>query len=265
MERALDRPFVFQWEALPLERLSEWVSRRGVHGRHLTLAQFVMRQGYIVDRHSHPNEQITLVLRGALRLDFETGESYVLRDGEFIIVPPDLVHWGVVLEDTVDFDAFSPPRWDWFEASAETYYTTGNREGRDSALLLNPSPPSAAGTSALCVYAWERLPAERIAVGIERRSVRGQNQVFSRLVLEKGAVYEERSGAERALWVVEGMVRCVSGGGDPVTVRAGGCALLPKGGALRLEALEAAICVEAVAHPSEHIDRIGDSIACPSC
>lgn len=262
MERVLDRPFVFRWEALPLERLSGWVSRRGVHGRHLTLAQFVMREGYIVDRHSHPNEQITLVLRGALRLDFETGESHVLRDGEFIVVPPDLVHWGVVLEDTVDFDAFSPPRWDWFEASQETYYTTGNREGRDAARLLEAPSSSAAGASALCVYTWERLPAEWIAVGIERRSVRGRNQVFSRLVLEKGAVYEA-AGAERALWVIEGTARCVAEGEGPVTVRAGECVLLPKGGSLRLEALEVATCIEAVAHPSG--PPVETPIACPSC
>lgn len=262
MERALDRPFVFRWEALPLERLSEWVSRRGVHGRHLTLAQFVMRAGYIVDRHSHPNEQITLVLRGALRLDFETGESHVLRDGEFIVVPPDLVHWGVVVEDTVDFDAFSPPRWDWLEASRETYYTTGNREGREAALLLEAPSSSVAGASALCVYTWERLPAEQIAEGVERRCVRGRNQVFSQLVLEKGAVYEA-AGAERALWVIEGAARCVVEGEGPVIVRAGECVLIPGSSSLRLEALEAAACIEAVAHPIEH--PMETPIACPSC
>jgi quercetin dioxygenase-like cupin family protein len=172
MDRIYGGPFAFQWEGLPLEVLSDWVARRGVHGHQLTLAQFVMKKGYIVDRHSHPNEQITLVLRGALRLDFETGESCVLHDGEFVVVPPGLVHWGVVLEDTVDFDAFVPPRSDWWTSSGETYYTTGNREGRTWDSLSHPSPHVGSGARYEGTVEAERAVwviegAIRYSVGVE--------------------------------------------------------------------------------------------------
>jgi quercetin dioxygenase-like cupin family protein len=243
MERVLDKPIVFQWEGLPLERLSEWVSRRGVHGRQLTVAQFLMKQGYIVDRHSHPNEQITLVLRGAIRLDFETGESHVLRDGEFIVVPPNLVHWGIVLEDTLDFDAFSPPRSDWFQTSAETYYTTGNRQA--SVSFSETAPASVSPT--LRVYRWDDLPSEVVGVGVERYSIRGQNETFNRLVLAEGAVYEEGADAERAIWVTEGLLRCLVEGGASMTLRAGECLLVPKERGLRGEALEPSTCLEVIA------------------
>jgi quercetin dioxygenase-like cupin family protein len=255
MPRVFDQLTTFCWETLPTETLSDWVSRRGVHGRHLTLAQFIMRKGYIVDRHSHPNEQITLVLRGALRLDFETGESYVLRDGEFILVPPNLVHWGSVLEETLDFDAFSPPRWDWLEASEETYYTTGNRGGRSLAIVPEPSPRSAPGRSILRVYKWDDLPAEEVAPGIERRALRGRHEVFHRLVFSPGTVYEGAAGAERALWVTEGSVRCHVEGGTPMTLHAGECLLVPESVSVRVEAHEPTTCLEAVA----------GSATCPAC
>jgi len=247
----LDRPLAFRWEELPLEVLSDWVARRGVHGRWLTLAQFVMKDGYIVDRHSHPNEQITLVLRGALRLDFETGESHVLHDGEFIVVPPGLVHWGVVLADTVDFDAFAPPRVDWLESSGETYYTTGNREGR----TLDSPSDLVSGDATLRVYAWEHLPVEELGSGIERRSVRGQNESFSRYVFAPGALYEREAGAERAIWVTEGAIRYSIGAEAQATAQAGQCLFIPPHVPLRLEALEATVCLEVVAHP----------MACASC
>ncbi len=247
MAGVFDKPFRFSWEALPLEMLSEWVSRRGVHGRHLTLAQFLMRKGYIVDRHSHPNEQITLVLRGALRLDFETGESYVLRDGEFIVVPPNLVHWGEVLEETIDFDAFSPPRSDWLIASGETYYTTGNRGGQ-TAMPVPESPVRSAPESLLCVHVWDELPTEQLSPGIERRSIEGQKQVFSCLTLEKGATYEGIGiWPERAIWVTRGSVRGMIEGEEPLTLRSGECLLVPENVPIRLEALEEAMCLEVMA------------------
>ncbi len=255
MDRISDRPFAFQWEALPLEVLSDWVARRGIHGHHLTLAQFVMKKGYIVDRHSHPNEQITLVLRGALRLDFETGESCVLRDGEFVVVPPGLVHWGMVLEDTVDFDAFAPPRLDWLASSGETYYTTGNREGRTWDSLSHPSPRLESGTASQRVFTWERLPAEAVGPGIERRSVRGQRESFNRFVFAAGARYEDRAEVERAVWVTEGVIRYSIGAEAPAILPAGHCLFIPPNVPLHLEAVEAAVCLEIIASP----------IACVTC
>jgi quercetin dioxygenase-like cupin family protein len=255
MNRIYGGPFAFQWEGLPLEVLSDWVARRGVHGHQLTLAQFVMKKGYIVDRHSHPNEQITLVLRGALRLDFETGESCVLHDGEFVVVPPGLVHWGVVLEDTVDFDAFVPPRSDWWTSSGETYYTTGNREGRTWDSLSHPSSHVGSGTAPQRVFTWEHLPAEAAGSGIERRSVRGQKQSFSRFVFAAGARYEGMVEAERAVWVIEGAIRYSVGVEAPATLLAGHCLFIPPNVPLRLEAVETAVCLEVVASP----------IACVTC
>ena len=118
---------VQRWEGLPTKKLSDYVSRRGLHGENLTVAQFIMKKGYILPNHSHPNEQMTWVLKGALRLDFATGESITLREGDFVIVPANLEHSGEVLEDCLDFDAFAPVRSDWLDEPDETYYTTGNK------------------------------------------------------------------------------------------------------------------------------------------
>ena len=74
-----------------------------------------MEQGAEVAEHSHPHEQAGLVLAGKLR--FRIGqEEKVAGPGEAFIIPPNVVHWGVVEEGPAKvLDIFSPPREDYVE------------------------------------------------------------------------------------------------------------------------------------------------------
>ena len=79
-------------------------------------ARLELRKGCIVPRHQHPNEQISYITEGALR--FLLGEDgsateKIVRAGEVLIIPGNLPHFAEALEDTIDFDIFSPPRQDW--------------------------------------------------------------------------------------------------------------------------------------------------------
>lgn len=60
--------------------------------------------------HSHSNEQVVVVLKGAYVL--QVGDEQVsLRAGDVVIIPPDVPHRSIsVAEDSFVVDVFSPPR-----------------------------------------------------------------------------------------------------------------------------------------------------------
>lgn len=110
-----------RWEEAPLERLSDRIERRVVWGQQATLARFSLAKGAHVSRHHHPAEQFTCVMEGAIRLEL-AGRELVLRAGDMLVIPPNLDHEAWVLEDTVVWDFFAPPRDDW-KAGKDQYLT----------------------------------------------------------------------------------------------------------------------------------------------
>jgi quercetin dioxygenase-like cupin family protein len=110
---------LFNWDNVPLEQLTGDISRRLITGENMMIAHVYLDQGAVVPEHSHHNEQITYVLKGALR--FLLGENQdtevVVRAGEVLTIPPNLPHSAIALEDTLDVDVFNPPRQDWLDGS----------------------------------------------------------------------------------------------------------------------------------------------------
>ncbi|MCU7787694.1 cupin domain-containing protein [Pyrobaculum sp. 3827-6] len=94
------------------ERLSDCVERRYVSGERITVAQFRIREGCVVQRHSHPNEQITVVLQGVLEFDVG-GRRFTASAGDVVVIPPGAEHEVRAVTDAVVIDTFSPPRGDW--------------------------------------------------------------------------------------------------------------------------------------------------------
>src|SRR5690242_19122597 len=104
-----------RWDQMPREELHERLSRRLITGERVMLAHVYLKQGCVVPKHSHENEQFSYILEGALRfLVGEDGaEEIVVRAGEVLHLPSNLPHEAHALEDTLDVDVFSPPREDW--------------------------------------------------------------------------------------------------------------------------------------------------------
>ena len=107
---------------MPLERLKAGLTRRFVTGDGIMVAQIELKAGEAVPYHAHENEQVSYVLSGALRFWLgEQGErEVVVRAGEILVIPPDVPHRVVALEDTFDLDLFNPPRQDWL-AGTDSY------------------------------------------------------------------------------------------------------------------------------------------------
>lgn len=108
------------FDTIPVDHLNPLIDRQFVHGERTMLARLVLRKGAVVPEHSHENEQITYVVEGALRLTMGDGRVITVGAGQVLVIPPNLPHSAVALEDTLDLDVFSPPRADWI-AGTDAY------------------------------------------------------------------------------------------------------------------------------------------------
>jgi len=109
----------YRWDDLPREELSSEIGRRLITGDSMMIAHVYLKQGAVVPKHSHHNEQITYILEGVLRFQLgEDGSEQVdVAAGEVLHLPAHLPHSALALEDTLDVDIFAPPREDWLDGS----------------------------------------------------------------------------------------------------------------------------------------------------
>jgi quercetin dioxygenase-like cupin family protein len=105
----------YRWEEMPREKVSAMLDRRLITGDRMMLAHVYLKKGCVVPKHSHENEQLTYILEGALRfwIGDDEKEEVVVRAGEVLHIPSNVLHKAEALEDTLDVDVFSPPREDW--------------------------------------------------------------------------------------------------------------------------------------------------------
>ena len=108
-----------RWNDLKAEPLKEGLTRKLVTGERMMIAHVYLKKGVDVPRHAHENEQLTYILEGALRFWFGANDEQelVVGAGEVIVIPPNLPHRALALEDTLDVDVFSPPRQDWLSGT----------------------------------------------------------------------------------------------------------------------------------------------------
>ncbi len=101
--------------AIRPHRLFDGILARAVSGERVALAVVELEPGAAVAEHSHDNEQLGIVLRGALTLRIGD-EERTLAPGETWCIAPNVVHRGHAGPDgAVVIDVFSPPRDDWQE------------------------------------------------------------------------------------------------------------------------------------------------------
>lgn len=117
-----------RWSDIPRETVTHMIDRKIITGDGMMIAQIFLKQGAIVPRHQHHNEQITYILEGKLRFFLGEDESRVVDvgAGEVLHIPAWAWHKAEALEDTLDLDVFSPPRQDWLDKT-DDYLRQGNR------------------------------------------------------------------------------------------------------------------------------------------
>jgi quercetin dioxygenase-like cupin family protein len=114
----------YSWSTVPLEQVNPTLSRRIVTGKEVMVAHVHLKAGCVVPKHHHVNEQVTYILQGAMRLwvgdnvdSRSDADGIVLTTGELLVIPSNVPHRAVALEDTLDMDVFAPPREDWLNGT----------------------------------------------------------------------------------------------------------------------------------------------------
>ena len=107
--RYLTRPY----EAVPVTELVRGSNSHLVRGSNVMISFLTMKAGSVFDLHSHPEEQIMIVLEGHCDEVIE-GKIYRVGPGDVIRLPPNVRHGAFLREvDCKAIDVFSPARADY--------------------------------------------------------------------------------------------------------------------------------------------------------
>jgi quercetin dioxygenase-like cupin family protein len=103
-----------RWNDIVPEQINPDIKRQYISADRVTIARFELKRGGVVPRHAHENEQVSLVLSGALLFRID-GREVTIRGGEVMQIPGNVAHEVEVLEDSIVIDVFSPVRQDWID------------------------------------------------------------------------------------------------------------------------------------------------------
>jgi quercetin dioxygenase-like cupin family protein len=83
-------------------------------GKKLMVVRFFFKKGAEVPWHTHIHEQSSYIEKGKLKIliDDDSKET-ILSKGMSAIVPPNVKHKAIALEDSIDVNAFTPVRKDY--------------------------------------------------------------------------------------------------------------------------------------------------------
>ncbi|MBW2057175.1 MAG: cupin domain-containing protein [Deltaproteobacteria bacterium] len=103
----------FSIDDLRSRNIAEGVEIKAFSGEKMMAVFFSMEPGAVMAEHSHPHEQMGVVLEGELELTIG-GERRVVRKGDGYYVPSGVSHGGRVFDSPVRVaDFFAPPREDY--------------------------------------------------------------------------------------------------------------------------------------------------------
>ncbi|RNC80714.1 MAG: cupin domain-containing protein [Phycisphaera sp.] len=104
----------YDFTDLPTDSPMPLIDRQRIIADKMMISRVLLHKGFKVDRHSHDNEQIAVVLSGKVRFllgaagsDDEYTET--LTAGQTIVFPSNVPHGAEAIEDTLILDIFSPP------------------------------------------------------------------------------------------------------------------------------------------------------------
>jgi quercetin dioxygenase-like cupin family protein len=111
------QPNLYQLDIISKEKLSDKITRQYIMGTQSMLVKWTLQKGAVIPLHFHPNEQITWITKGSVKV-LSQGKEFIVKSGDVLIIPPNVPHEFHALEDTIDIDFFTPVREDWLNNSA---------------------------------------------------------------------------------------------------------------------------------------------------
>ena|SRR5438067_143087 len=104
---------VTDWNTVPVVQTAPGIKRQMIVGQKMTMCRFTFDPFVVTDEHTHPHEQMTLIMQGKVKFTIE-GEPRTLFAGDVLHFPPHNRHGATMLdEEVVLIDIFSPVREDF--------------------------------------------------------------------------------------------------------------------------------------------------------
>jgi quercetin dioxygenase-like cupin family protein len=122
---------VTDWTKVPVEQTSEGIKRQLLAGENLMLCRFTFDPFVVTDVHTHPHEQVTLVVKGKAKFMID-GLAVIAAPGDVLHFPPYNSHGATMLdEEVVLIDIFSPIREDFLAESSGKSIPTISANGKN--------------------------------------------------------------------------------------------------------------------------------------
>jgi len=106
--------YFYRIENLPVVWLTEKSKSHMVSTERVLISFIENPPGCVFPEHSHPSEQILIVLEGE-EDHLCAGERFLMKAGDVCIHPPNAMHGGETKTGFKGIDIFVPPRKDWLE------------------------------------------------------------------------------------------------------------------------------------------------------
>ena len=106
---------ITDWSKIPIEHPAPGIERQMVVGQNMMMCRFRFAPFVVTNEHSHPHEQMTLVVQGRVKFII-SGEEHILSAGDVLHFPPHNRHGATMLdEEVILIDIFSPIREDFLK------------------------------------------------------------------------------------------------------------------------------------------------------
>jgi len=104
---------VTDWSRIKVEHPAPGIKRQMVVGQNVMMVRFTFEPLLVTPEHTHPHEQMTLIIKGRVRFSIE-GVETIVSAGDVLHFPPHNRHGATMLdEEVVLIDIFSPIREDF--------------------------------------------------------------------------------------------------------------------------------------------------------
>ena len=104
---------ITDWSRVKSEKVADGIRRQMVVGENVMVCRFTFDPFVVTDVHTHPHEQVTMVMAGKVKFTVE-GNSVIASPGDVLHFPPNNSHGATMLdEEVVLIDIFSPIREDF--------------------------------------------------------------------------------------------------------------------------------------------------------
>lgn len=110
----------YDWDKIKPEELTRLARSKIALSENVMLAEVEVRRGTTTPSHSHENEEMVIVLKGAWRFYLPTGEL-TLEANQMLSIPAGVEHSSEVLEDTLALNICTPAKLAWRNEEQQTF------------------------------------------------------------------------------------------------------------------------------------------------